>query len=71
MIHGRDDTLITPSGGTATAEAIPGAHLLLVADMGHDLPPALWPLVTAAILGHTDGSGRCPVSEAVRPGLDG
>ena len=38
VIHGRDDTLITPSGGTATADAIPGAHLLLVADMGHDLP---------------------------------
>jgi pimeloyl-ACP methyl ester carboxylesterase len=53
VIHGRDDTLITPSGGTATAEAIPGAHLLLVADMGHDLPPQLWPLVVSAILGHT------------------
>ena len=53
VIHGRDDTLITPSGGTATAEAIPGAHLLLVADMGHDLPPALWPLVVGAIVGHT------------------
>jgi pimeloyl-ACP methyl ester carboxylesterase len=53
VIHGRDDTLITPSGGTATAEAIPGAHLLLVADMGHDLPPQLWPLVVSAILGNT------------------
>ena len=51
VIHGRDDTLITPDGGTATAEAIPGAHLLLVADMGHDLPPPLWPLIVSAILG--------------------
>ena len=25
VIHGRDDTLITPSGGTLTAEAIPEA----------------------------------------------
>jgi pimeloyl-ACP methyl ester carboxylesterase len=53
VIHGRDDTLITPSGGTATAEAIPGASLLLVADMGHDLPPPLWPLVVGAIVGLT------------------
>jgi pimeloyl-ACP methyl ester carboxylesterase len=54
VIHGRDDTLITPSGGSATAEAIPGAHLLLVADMGHDLPPPLWPLIVSAILGVMD-----------------
>jgi pimeloyl-ACP methyl ester carboxylesterase len=53
VIHGRDDTLITPGGGMATAEAISGAHLLLVADMGHDLPPQLWPLVVSAILGNT------------------
>ena len=43
VIHGLDDTLITPSGGERTAELIPGASLLLVADMGHD-PVPLWPL---------------------------
>ena len=53
VIHGRDDTLITPDGGSATAEAIPGAHFLLVADMGHDLPPPLWPLIVSAIVGVT------------------
>ncbi len=53
MIHGLDDTLITPSGGQRTAELIPGAGLLMVADMGHDLPPALWPFVVPAILGFT------------------
>ncbi len=50
VIHGRDDTLITPSGGIRTAELIPGAHLLLLSDMGHDLPEPLWPLVAAAIV---------------------
>ena len=45
VIHGRDDTLITPSGGTLTAEAIPDATLLLLADMGHDLPEPLWPVI--------------------------
>jgi len=57
VIHGRDDTLITPSGGFRTAEVIPGAHLLFVADMGHDLPQPLWPLLTSAILTHTRLAG--------------
>ena len=53
VIHGRDDQLITPSGGFRTAELVPGAHLLFVADMGHDLPEPLWPLITDAVLSHT------------------
>ena len=53
VIHGRDDQLITPSAGFRTAELIPGAHLLFVADMGHDLPEPLWPLITDAIVSHT------------------
>ena len=53
VIHGRDDTLITPSGGFRTAEVIPGAHLLFVADMGHDMPEPLWPTLTDAIISHT------------------
>ena len=52
VIHGRDDTLITPSGGTLTAEAIPGASLLLLADMGHDLPEPLWPVIVDAVISH-------------------
>jgi pimeloyl-ACP methyl ester carboxylesterase len=52
VIHGRDDTLITPSGGERTAELVPGAHLLLVADMGHDLPAQLWPVLVDAISAH-------------------
>jgi pimeloyl-ACP methyl ester carboxylesterase len=53
VIHGRDDTLITPEGGTSTAEAIPGASLLLLADMGHDLPRPLWPVLVDAVISHT------------------
>ena len=53
VIHGRDDTLITPSGGFRTAEVIPGAHLLFVSDMGHDMPEPLWPMLTDAIISHT------------------
>jgi pimeloyl-ACP methyl ester carboxylesterase len=52
VIHGRDDTLITPNGGFRTAELIDGANLLYVADMGHDLPEPLWPLLVDAIASH-------------------
>jgi pimeloyl-ACP methyl ester carboxylesterase len=43
VIHGKADPLVHPSGGRATARAIPGARLKLVDGMGHDLPPQLWP----------------------------
>ncbi|NNE11699.1 MAG: hypothetical protein HKN41_05570 [Ilumatobacter sp.] len=54
VIHGLDDTLITPSGGRRTAELVPGANLLEIADMGHDLPEPLWPLLVDAIVGQGD-----------------
>jgi pimeloyl-ACP methyl ester carboxylesterase len=53
VIHGLDDTLIDPSGGRRTAELVPAARLLLVEDMGHDRPPALWPVLIDAIIDHT------------------
>ncbi len=53
VIHGRDDKLITPSGGVRTAELIEGANLLLMADMGHDLPEPLIPVIVDAIRSHT------------------
>lgn len=53
VIHGRDDTLIAPSGGFRTAELVPGAHLLYLADMGHDMPEPLWPVLVDSIVSHT------------------
>ncbi|MFI5934527.1 alpha/beta hydrolase [Actinoplanes sp. NPDC051494] len=49
VIHGEDDALIGVSGGRATAAAIPGAELLTIPGMGHDLPRELWPRITGAI----------------------
>lgn len=43
VIHGTADTLIDPSGGRRTAEAIPGARLILIEGMGHDYPEHFWP----------------------------
>jgi pimeloyl-ACP methyl ester carboxylesterase len=54
VLHGRDDNLITPSGGALTADAIPGASYLLLADMGHDLPEPLWPVIVPAIITYQD-----------------
>ena len=52
VIHGNDDTLITPSGGIRTAEVIPGARLLLLDDMGHDFPRPLWPKIVDETVNH-------------------
>jgi pimeloyl-ACP methyl ester carboxylesterase len=42
VIHGMLDPLIRPTGGIATARAIPGARLVMFNDMGHDLPRTRW-----------------------------
>ncbi|MGY1782974.1 alpha/beta fold hydrolase [Geodermatophilus sp. SYSU D01036] len=43
VVHGEHDALVNVSGGRATAAAIPGAELLVVDGMGHDLPREVWP----------------------------
>lgn len=50
VIHGDADPLVTPSGGRATAEAVPGAELLMIPGAGHDLPEAAWPTIVEAIV---------------------
>jgi pimeloyl-ACP methyl ester carboxylesterase len=52
VIHGTNDKMIRPSGGRATARAIPGAKLLMIEGMGHDLPRAAWPRLIDAIAEH-------------------
>jgi pimeloyl-ACP methyl ester carboxylesterase len=42
VIHGKADKLVRPSGGRAADRAIPGARLMLVEGMGHDLPRGVW-----------------------------
>ena len=38
VIHGLLDQLVLPSGGIATARAVPGSRLVMFPDMAHDLP---------------------------------
>src|SRR3954470_19852086 len=49
VIHGAEDRLVRPSGGRATAKAIPGAHLVEIPGMGHGLPRGAWPQIIDAI----------------------
>ena len=49
VVHGLADKMVHVSGGRATAAAIPGAELLLIDGMGHDLPTALFETYVAAI----------------------
>jgi pimeloyl-ACP methyl ester carboxylesterase len=53
VIHGKDDRLVSLSGGRATAKAIKGARLVLLDDMGHDLPRPLWPKIIDAVVANT------------------
>jgi pimeloyl-ACP methyl ester carboxylesterase len=49
VIHGDRDLMVHPTGGTATASAIPGARLETITGMGHDLPQGAWPRITDLI----------------------
>ncbi len=49
VVHGLADRMVHVSGGRATARAIPGAELVLVHGMGHDLPPGLFDTYVEAI----------------------
>ncbi len=49
VVHGLADKMVHASGGRATAAALPGAELLHIRGMGHDLPPELFDTFVAAI----------------------
>jgi pimeloyl-ACP methyl ester carboxylesterase len=49
IIHGKDDPLIPVEAAQDTAAAIPGAELMIIEGMGHDLPRMLWPRIVDAI----------------------
>jgi pimeloyl-ACP methyl ester carboxylesterase len=62
VIHGTDDPLIRPSGGRATARAIPDARLIEIEGMGHDLPRAAWDRILEGIA--TNAALAEPVRQA-------
>lgn len=62
VIHGLADKMVHVSGGRATSMAVPGAELLLVDGMGHDMPPQLWATYRRAVRRTTDRAQRAHVS---------
>jgi pimeloyl-ACP methyl ester carboxylesterase len=57
VIHGLVDRLVLPSGGIATAMAVPGSRLVMYPDMGHDLPRPRWDEIIDEIVENTRRAG--------------
>jgi len=78
VVHGTADPLVRTVGGRATARAVPGAELVLIPGMAHDLPRPLWPhfadiverTAARALAGAPDGRRRWPAGDG-RPGRAG
>lgn len=52
VVHGVADPVVDVDGGRAIAASVPDARLLILEEMGHDLPLPLLPLVVGAVAGH-------------------
>jgi pimeloyl-ACP methyl ester carboxylesterase len=54
VIHGREDPMYPYGNAVALAKEIPGAQLLALERVGHEVPPrAVWDVVVPTILRHT------------------
>ncbi len=58
VVHGAADKMVHVSGGRATARAIPGAELLVIDGMGHDMPSELFETLTDIIRRTADRATR-------------
>jgi pimeloyl-ACP methyl ester carboxylesterase len=52
VIHGADDPLVPLPCGEDTARRIPGARLVTIPGMGHDLPPGVVERMQEPLLAH-------------------
>ena len=50
VVHGDEDVLVPIENGRLVAAAVPGARMLELEGMGHDLPRRVWPRVIDAIV---------------------
>jgi pimeloyl-ACP methyl ester carboxylesterase len=66
VIHGDEDRLVNPSGGRATADAVPRARLVMLRGMGHDMPSQLWPQIIDVITRNTGILEAQPLEEEQR-----
>ena len=59
VIHGDADILVPVENGRLVAAAIPGARLLEIPGMGHDVPRRVWPEVVDAITELARAAAAC------------
>ena len=72
VLHGTDDPLFPYGHGEALADEIPGARLVPLEGMGHEMPPRpLWDAVVRAILDHTAERVVTTSPSPTRRGRDG
>jgi pimeloyl-ACP methyl ester carboxylesterase len=53
IVHGTEDPILPYAHGKALSETIPGATLMTVDGMGHDLPAMVWPRLIDAMVAVT------------------
>ena len=58
VLHGKADPLVPYPCGEDSARRIPGAKLVGIDGMGHDLPPGVLPLLLAQMLPHFACAGK-------------
>lgn len=63
VIHGDADPLVRPEGGEDTARSVPGATLVMIEGMGHDLPVELCPRYVELISAHARAAERKQAAE--------
>jgi pimeloyl-ACP methyl ester carboxylesterase len=58
VLHGDRDPILRVSAARDTAEAIPGARLVILPGVGHDLPAPLWPTIAREVRQLADRARR-------------
>ncbi|HYZ66579.1 MAG TPA: alpha/beta hydrolase [Mycobacterium sp.] len=53
VVHGDRYRMVHPTGGAATARAIPGSRLETITGLGHDLPIGAWGRIIDLVTDHT------------------
>ena len=59
VVHGDADILVPVENGRRVAAAIPGARMLEISGMGHDIPKRVWPQVIDAIADLARAAATC------------
>ena len=57
VVHGTDDPLVPPKLGQEIADAVPGAEMVWIDNMGHEWPEEAWPAILEAIFDLVERAG--------------